>query len=83
MTPREAETFYEIVDERLGNGSVILTSNRPPEDWLSMFPDPVMGGAILDRIASSAIKIIVKKAKSFRKEGSPKKPVDRKKRPRK
>jgi DNA replication protein DnaC len=69
MNTREAELFYEILDERLGNGVMIITSNRPPEDWLGIFPDPVMGGAILDRVASSAHKIIVKKGKSYRKEG--------------
>lgn len=75
MNVREAELFYELLDERIGNGVMIITSNRPPEDWLGIFPDPVMGGAILDRIASGAHKIIVKQdVKSFRKEG--KKEVD-------
>ena len=74
MNVREAELFYELLDERIGNGVMIITSNRPPEDWLGIFPDPVMGGAILDRVASGAHKIIVQKAKSFRKEG--KKEVD-------
>jgi len=42
--------LYAICDERLGSGSIILTSNRPAEDWYSVFPDPVIGGAILDII---------------------------------
>jgi len=66
---REAELLYAVCDERLGSGSMILTSNRPAEDWYSVFPDPVIGGAILDRLASSAIKLIVEKARSYRKEG--------------
>jgi DNA replication protein DnaC len=66
---REAEQFYELVDTRLGHGVLIMTSNRPPEDWPGIFPDPVMGGAILDRLASGAIKLIVSQARSFRKEG--------------
>lgn len=74
MNIREAELFYELVDDRIGNGVMIITSNRPPEDWLGIFPDQVMGGAILDRIASGAHKFIVQDAKSFRKEG--KKMVD-------
>lgn len=67
--PREAELLYAICDERLGSGSIILTSNRPTEDWYSVFPDPVIGGAILDRLASAAIKLIVEKGRSYRKEG--------------
>lgn len=69
MTTREAELFYSLVDERLGKGSMIFTSNRPPEDWLGLFPDPVIGGAILDRIVSDAHKIISTEGKSYRKSG--------------
>jgi DNA replication protein DnaC len=65
----EAELLYAICDERLGNGSIVLTSNRPVDDWFSVFPDPVIGGAILDRLASPAIKLIIEKARSYRKEG--------------
>jgi DNA replication protein DnaC len=65
----EAELLYAICDERLGSGSIILTSNRPAEDWYSVFPDPVIGGAILDRLASAALKLIVEKGRSYRKEG--------------
>lgn len=66
---REAETLYALSDERLGQGSTILTSNRPVDDWYSVFPDPVIGGAVLDRLVSSALKMIVEKARSYRKEG--------------
>lgn len=68
---KEAELLYAMCDERLGAGSIILTSNRPAEDWYSVFPDPVIGGAILDRLASSAIKLIIEKGRSYRKEGRP------------
>lgn len=66
---KEAELLYAICDERLGTGSIILTSNRPVADWYGVFPDPVIGGAILDRLASPAIKLIVEKGRSYRKEG--------------
>lgn len=64
----ESELLYTIADERLGRKSTIITSNRPPEDWFAVFPDPVIGGAILDRLVSGAIKIIVTKGRSYRKE---------------
>ena len=69
LEAKEAEIFYALIDERLGNSSTIVTSNRPPQDWLNVFPDMVMGGAILDRLVSGAQKVIVNKAKSYRKEG--------------
>jgi DNA replication protein DnaC len=64
---REAELFYELADERLGKSSTVITSNRPPQDWYGVFPDPVIGGAILDRLVSGAVKLIIDRAKSFRK----------------
>jgi len=71
MTVKETELFYMLVDSRLSRGALIITSNRPPEDWPGIFPDPVIGGAILDRVVSAAHKIIVTStdAKSFRREG--------------
>jgi DNA replication protein DnaC len=64
----ESELLYTVADERLGKKSTIITSNRPPEDWYSVYPDPVIGGAILDRLISGAIKIIITKGKSYRRE---------------
>ena len=68
---RETELLYTLSDERLGEGSIIVTSNRPPEDWFSVFPDPVVGGAVMDRLVSSAVKIIVTSGRSYRKDGTP------------
>jgi DNA replication protein DnaC len=68
LDQREAEMLYVLAEERLGRASTVLTSNRPPEDWYAIFPDPVVGGAILDRMVSSAIKIITTQGKSYRRE---------------
>ncbi len=65
----ETELLYTICDDRLSEGSVIVTSNRPPEDWLSVFPDPIVGGAVMDRLVSGAVKLIVTSGRSYRKEG--------------
>jgi DNA replication protein DnaC len=66
----ETELLYTLCDERLSEGSIIVTSNRPPEDWFSVFPDQIVGGAIMDRLVSGAIKIIVTSGRSYRKEGN-------------
>lgn len=68
LNQREAEMLYVLADARLGIASTVLTSNRPPDDWYAIFPDPVVGGAILDRMVSAAIKIITTKGRSYRKE---------------
>ncbi|HOM93292.1 MAG TPA: IS21-like element helper ATPase IstB [Rectinema sp.] len=66
---RETELLYMICDERLAEGSIVVTSNRPPEDWFSVFPDQIVGGAVMDRLVSSAVKLIVTTGRSYRKEG--------------
>lgn len=63
----EAEILYSLADARLNVASTIVTSNRPPQDWYGVFPDPVIGGAVLDRLVAGAIKIIVENADSYRK----------------
>jgi DNA replication protein DnaC len=68
LDQREAEMLYVLAEERLGQASTVLTSNRPPEDWYAIFPDAVVGGAILDRMVSSAIKMITTQGKSYRRE---------------
>ncbi len=68
LDQREAEMLYVLADARIGTASTILTSNRPPDDWYAIFPDPVVGGAILDRMVSAAIKIITTKGRSYRRE---------------
>ena len=66
---QETELLYTLSDERLSEGSIVITSNRPPEDWFSIFPDAIVGGAIMDRLVSGALKLIVTSGRSFRKEG--------------
>lgn len=68
LDQKEAEMLYVLAEERVGKASTILTSNRPPEDWYAIFPDPVVGGAVLDRMVSSAIKLISTSGKSYRRE---------------
>lgn len=69
-TQQETELLYTLSDERLQEGSIVITSNRPPEDWFSIFPDQIVGGAIMDRLVSGAVKLIVTSGRSFRKEGA-------------
>ncbi len=52
----------------LGRLPILITSNRPPQDWYGCFPDPVIGGAMLDRLVSGAIKIIVNRGDTYRKK---------------
>lgn len=64
---QNSEFLYHIVDKRYGAKSIILTSNRAMNDWMSVFPDPVIAGAILDRVAHQAHQIQLK-GESIRKK---------------
>jgi DNA replication protein DnaC len=66
---RETELLYTLCDEPLSEGSIVVTSNRAPQDWFAVSPDPVVGGAVMDRLGSGAVKLILTSGRSFRKEG--------------
>lgn len=72
LTPIQAEDVYEIVAERHLRSSTIITSNRPPQDWVALFPDPVMANSALDRLSHHAHHIIIDGGESYRKKLSPK-----------
>lgn len=44
----------EIISERYEHGSIIITSNRPIENWDELFSEPVVSSALLDRIFHNA-----------------------------
>jgi DNA replication protein DnaC len=71
LTPTQAEDFYEIIAERHLKSSIIITSNRPPQDWIPLFPDPVMANSALDRLVHHAHHLIIE-GESYRKKLSPK-----------
>ncbi|HSB06180.1 MAG TPA: IS21-like element helper ATPase IstB [Thermodesulfobacteriota bacterium] len=71
LTSTQAEDFYEIVAERHLKSSIIITSNRPPQDWVPLFPDPVMANSALDRLVHYAHHLVME-GDSYRKKLSPK-----------
>ena len=71
LNPLQTEDFYELVTERHLKSSIVITSNRPPQDWIPLFPDPVMANSALDRLAHHAHHIIME-GDSFRRKLSPK-----------
>lgn len=61
----QAEDLYELIDERCRKGSLVITSNRSPEDWYALFPNPVIAESALDRLMSRA-HVITLTGKSYR-----------------
>lgn len=56
----------EIISEKYEKGSIIITSNRPIENWDELFNEPVISSALLDRLFHNSHKVIIK-GKSFRR----------------
>jgi len=65
FTSSQAEDLYQLVDERIGRSSLIVTSNRSPQDWYPLFPNPVLAESILDRLAGAAHQLTLT-GKSYR-----------------
>lgn len=57
MTKEQADDIYEIVLELYGKKSTILTSARSPEEWQVLFPDPIIGNSVLDRLCHSSYQV--------------------------
>jgi DNA replication protein DnaC len=49
--------FYEIAEDRLGNGSIIITAQLPVSEWHGIFEDKTVADAALDRIVNNSIRI--------------------------
>lgn len=50
MEKFEANLFFQFINKLYGQASVIITSNKGPEDWGELLVDPAITTAILDRI---------------------------------
>jgi len=51
MDPRRANLFFQLISRLYEHGSIILTTNKPFEEWGTVFGgDEVIAGAVLDRL---------------------------------
>jgi DNA replication protein DnaC len=65
LHPPGPEDLYDVINARYERGSIILTSNRAPEEWPDLFGDPLLASAGLDRLNHSAVVVVITGA-SFR-----------------
>ncbi len=57
--------LYDVIDERYEQGSILLTSNRPPAEWPGLFGEPLLASAGIDRLCHRA-EIVIIRGQSFR-----------------
>ncbi len=55
----ESRDLYEILLERYRAGSIVVTSNRGPDEWLATFADPIRAQSAIDRFTSNAYDLVI------------------------
>jgi DNA replication protein DnaC len=66
LTDSERRDLLEVIEDRHGSASTIITSQLPVEHWHEVIGDPTIADAILDRLVHNAHKINLK-GESMRK----------------
>ena len=59
-TPTQGRDLLEIIDDRHGRGSTLVTSQLPVDHWHEIIGDPTVADAILDRLVHNAHRLILK-----------------------
>lgn len=70
MTAEESRDIYTLMTERHRRASMIVISNRGPDEWLATFADPVRAQAAIDRFTSKAYDLVIDGA-SYRPRQKP------------
>ncbi len=66
LTDTERQDLLEVIEDRHGSASTIITSQLPVEHWHEVIGDPTIADALLDRLVHNAHKITLK-GESMRK----------------
>ena len=66
LTDSERQDLLEVIEDRHGSASTIITSQLPVEHWHEVIGDPTIADALLDRLVHNAHKINLK-GESMRK----------------
>ncbi|MCF8242022.1 MAG: ATP-binding protein [Melioribacteraceae bacterium] len=65
LTNYTAKLFFQLFSKRYETGSVIITTNKPFEEWGEVFNDDVVATAVLDRLLHHSYPFLIN-GKSFR-----------------
>ena len=57
LTASQRRDLMEIVEDRHGRGSILITSQLPVPTWHDVIGEPTLGDAILDRIVHNAYRL--------------------------
>ena len=71
MDAAESRDAYDILSERDRSGSIVVTSNRGPDEWLATFADPVRAQSAIDRFNGNSHDLVIE-GESYRPRLKPK-----------
>jgi DNA replication protein DnaC len=59
LNEAQQEDLYQVIAQRYEKSSTIITSNRDFDEWPSIFANPLLGTAALDRLVHKGIEIVI------------------------
>lgn len=60
LGPAERKGLLEVLEDRYGSSSTIVTSQLTPDAWHPVIGDPTLADAILDRLVHNAHRLVLK-----------------------
>src|SRR5579863_9036014 len=75
MLAEQRRDLLEIMEDRHGRGSTIVTSQLPVEHWHEIIGDPTIADAVLDRLVHNAHRLTLK-GESLRKAAAKRQKLD-------
>lgn len=75
LTVNERRDLLEVLEDRHGRASTIVTSQLPVDQWHEMIADPTLADAILDRLVHNAHRLVLS-GESMRKQKARAKDID-------
>jgi DNA replication protein DnaC len=75
MLPEQRRDLLEIMEDRHGRGSTVVTSQLPVEHWHEIIGDPTIADAVLDRLVHNAHRLTLK-GESLRKAAAKRQKLD-------
>ena len=59
LLPQQQDDLYEIICHRYESCSTVITSNRDVGEWISIFDNPLVGSAAVDRLVHRTTTITI------------------------
>lgn len=80
LEPQAAHLFFQLVSRRYERGAMLITSNRNVGEWGTVFADPIVATAILDRLLHHSHVVTIRgesyRLRAKRRSGLLQRPVD-------